>query len=194
MPAPWPTEQADEAAKLWKEGLSAREIAQRFPGRTRNAVLGMLGRRGLLGGAVRTTQPRSKPVVARARPAPLRLIAPASIKPMAHRADPTAALRFDAPAPAPPPVSPATARAKPLLERQFGECAWPVDGGTQQLFCCAPVAAGRSYCAHHLAKGWQVLVKSEVRGLQRLSGRYSDSRVARDYDDQDALGLDGRAA
>lgn len=50
----WTQERTDAVALLWKQGLSASEIAARFDGLTRNAVIGKVSRMGLH----RSTAPR----------------------------------------------------------------------------------------------------------------------------------------
>ncbi len=49
---------------------------------------------------------------------------------------------------------------RPMLEREDGACAWPVDaweneGTAQTPFCCAPVSAGSPYCTAHTALAWE---------------------------------------
>ena len=55
----WTDERVDLLKKLWSEGLSASQIANRLGGVTRNAVIGKVHRLGLSG---RTTTSRIKSV------------------------------------------------------------------------------------------------------------------------------------
>ncbi len=46
------------------------------------------------------------------------------------------------------------------MEREPGQCAWPIGEGTEVLSCCAPVcrrSSGRStaYCARHWKAMWR---------------------------------------
>ena len=60
----WTDERVDLLKKLWTEGLSASQIANRLGGVTRNAVIGKVHRLGLSG---RATTSRAKPVRPRKR-------------------------------------------------------------------------------------------------------------------------------
>src|SRR5689334_13015943 len=55
----WTDERVELLKKLWAEGLSASQIAQRLGGVTRNAVIGKVHRLGLAGRA--TTSRRAAP-------------------------------------------------------------------------------------------------------------------------------------
>ena len=47
----WTSDRVDMLARLWAEGLSARQIAQKLGGVTRNAVIGKAHRLNLQRGA-----------------------------------------------------------------------------------------------------------------------------------------------
>jgi len=59
----WTQAMTDEVALLWKQGLSATEIAAKFPPLTRNAVIGKIARMGLGRSALpgRRTNGRASP-------------------------------------------------------------------------------------------------------------------------------------
>ena len=62
----WAPEELATCARMWTAGDSAGEIAKVLTGRTRNAVIGKLGRLGLMGtrgGKPRTLKPEPEPVV-----------------------------------------------------------------------------------------------------------------------------------
>ena len=63
----WTDDRVELLKKLWTEGLSASQIANRLGGATRNAVIGKVHRLGLSG---RVTTSRVKSVRARRRAAP----------------------------------------------------------------------------------------------------------------------------
>jgi hypothetical protein len=51
------------------------------------------------------------------------------------------------------------AAARPWMEREAGQCAWPIGEGRGMQSCCAPVttlASGRraAYCARHWRRMW----------------------------------------
>ncbi len=62
----WTDDRVELLKKLWAEGLSASQIANRLGGVTRNAVIGKVHRLGLSG---RTTTSRAKVPRTRRRPA-----------------------------------------------------------------------------------------------------------------------------
>lgn len=80
----WNEHEQTTAARLWKQGLSAAEIAKVLPGRSRNAVIGFVHRAGL---PTRATKVRA--LVARrprvARPSKPRAEKPRTAKPPAPR-------------------------------------------------------------------------------------------------------------
>ena len=59
----WTDERVETLKKLWTEGLSASQIAQKLGGVTRNAVIGKVHRLGLSGRATpsRTRSRRARP-------------------------------------------------------------------------------------------------------------------------------------
>lgn len=54
----WAQEEIDLLRRLWADGLSAGEIARRLPGRSRNMVIGRVGRMNLFRGGSRNWVPR----------------------------------------------------------------------------------------------------------------------------------------
>jgi GcrA cell cycle regulator len=121
----------EASAKLWKDGLSASQIASRF-GVSRNVIVGLAYRN-------RDQFPaRKKRKLAQVRREPPRA-------------------RKQAPQPKPEPEIPATAydaerlqSAKQLHQLSVGECCWPLNTGGPYLFCAAETT-GR-YCQNHHAR------------------------------------------
>lgn len=175
-PTPPDPEQPGEPAVEWTddmierlrghvvEGLSASATAKKFPGMSRNAVLGKAFRMGMGFGGGQAARPG----------APIRRLAPAAQpRPLAKPrvASPLPAQSLDAP-PAPaayvggfPDMDhhlPKDANPKTLMDCRPLECLWPLGpaqepGSAQTLFCCAPVANNRhgeatSFCSSHLAR------------------------------------------
>jgi GcrA cell cycle regulator len=121
----------ETSAKLWKDGLSASQIASRF-GVSRNVIVGLAYR----------NRDRFPPRQKR-KPAP--------------RREPTRRSRQQAPALQAEPEIPATAydaerltHAKQLHQLSAGECCWPLNTGGPYLFCAAETT-GR-YCRKHHAR------------------------------------------
>lgn len=149
----WPFDQEQKLRALWAKGLSAAQIARQIPGRSRNAVIGKAKRLNLEG--------RASPILpARpaGAPAPVRKPRAPKVKPQATtKASPVLGVPFP---PAPPEqveqkraacaakgkeVIAATAgvandNAILLLDRRFGQCAWPVGDPVrpaEQMVCDA---------------------------------------------------------
>jgi GcrA cell cycle regulator len=145
----WTDARIAELVRLWQGGVSAGGIAETLgDGVSRSAVLGKLHRLGLLGSRKAAAAPRRyagsvppapAPALASGRPPPppLRLAEVPSAPPVtAWRTAAFVTLRGTTP--------------RPWLTREFGECAFPVDGeGAATLSCCAPVRRGSVYCAAH---------------------------------------------
>ncbi|QFI65773.1 GcrA family cell cycle regulator [Sinorhizobium alkalisoli] len=130
----------EAAAKLWRDDLTASQIAKRF-GVSRNVIVGIAYRnrklfpqreerksQGTRAAALRA--PRKKVLVPpAAQPAPV---------PEVELAPPTA---YDAER---------LASAKLLHELTAGQCCWPLNNGGPYLFCAAETT-GR-YCRTHQAR------------------------------------------
>jgi GcrA cell cycle regulator len=133
----WTDARVETLKTLWREGLSAAEIARRVGGVTRNAVLGKIHRLGLSGRAVAPRLGGQRPASVRSRPASRK------------------------PPPRPkPPVMPPVAIAIPVEEPglatsvlQLGAhtCHWPI-GDPKALdfsFCGRRAGESGPYCADH---------------------------------------------
>ena len=131
----WTDDRVTTLSKLWREGLSAAEIARRLGGVTRNAVIGKAYRLGLSGRAAPSrpsTPPREPRRVAmrgRRRAAPPRLVA----------RSPVGAL------PAPDLAGMAT-----VVSIGRRACRWPIGDPLEPGFmlCGRPARRG-VYCACH---------------------------------------------
>lgn len=163
----WTKELVAQAERLWKEGASATEIAKTLrpegPRFTRNAVIGRLSRKGLMGEGATWRQPK---------------IGAAKFRAPEVKVDRGRGRNGLSIIKAPPPVAaPIPKRvedlstAKPLTGRLFGECAAPVAGeGADTLFCCKPVHGETPYCQAHGAI-FYTKPKSSGQELARRLGR-----------------------
>jgi hypothetical protein len=143
----WSAEDDAELKRLYVvEGLSARQCAHGLSKpRTRNAVIGRVYRLGYKRDvtavpSIAKVHQRRRAAIARNKQAPT----PRANKP---------GLTFDGPV-APTPILLCTSvkspNAKPWLEREPKQCAFPVSGeGTDTVSCCNPAEA--VYCPGHMA-------------------------------------------
>ena len=165
----WTEEQVETLRKLWSDGLSASQIAERFGGVTRNAIIGKLHRLGEPGRP--RTPPAGEPAARKPSVDAAKLVAP-----------PKAAL-LACPAP--------DFMAAPVVERieerglattntlQSHMCKWPIGDPADHdfSFCGHSAAAGRPYCARHAGAAYQTRLERMGDGipmsLSRLAARYA---------------------
>jgi GcrA cell cycle regulator len=159
MPAAscWTDDRVQTLTRLWRDGLSASQIARTLAGGlTRNAVIGKVHRLGLSGRAAPSPpvprvqrETRSRRGVERRAPAP-------------SRSAPTRV-----PTPPPPSVGAAT-----ILTVRRGQCRWPIgdprDGGFSLCGCSSVRGA---YCAGHAELAYRPLARKPPRDhLLKLAG------------------------
>lgn len=132
----------------WEDGVSARDLAARIGGVTRNAIIGMYTRHASKLSDTPLQAPmrprRGEPKVPRI-PKPRKVAVRSVCK--RERTAPVPRVRV---APTPPP-EPAEVRMVRLIDLEAGDCRWPVgrDGG-QHLFCGLERRdRDTSYCGHH---------------------------------------------
>lgn len=162
--AGWTAERVELIEKLWRDGKSAGEISRRLPGTTRNSVLGKLNRLGLLNNRGAPSMPAR---IARAAPTRVNNRHAGGRKPKLVIAGNNAVMQVPE---APPPRTEIPAAGplpgtepRPWLTREFGECAFIVQGaGADAFSCCAP-ADGKAYCARHHAIMYQPTPKKRPR-------------------------------
>lgn len=141
----WNPARVEEAERLWKEGLSASQIAKKMGAASRNVIIGMAYRRGWTGREVPSKPART-----------VRLKKPhAPPKPKLTLIGPTVFLRGEehpprvasramswSPLEGVPPI--------PLVEVKTGLCRWPVDLQPGEHFACGAACGEETYCdAHH---------------------------------------------
>ena len=157
----WTDDRVELLKKLWAEGLSASQIANRLLGGvTRNAVIGKVHRLGLSG---RTTTSRAKAPRTRRRPVrtqnrsarpQMRTQGSAALKP-AYDANADEEYQL-APAPTMELVIPLNERAS-ILTLDETMCRWPIgDPGDEEFhFCGRHSEVGVPYCEHHSSIAYQ---------------------------------------
>ena len=130
----WSEEALTQLRELWESGRYSFEWIASTMGRSRNSVAGKIHRLGIERKHHTAERPGAKTskVAANAvRAARIRAKAPKPEKP------------------APPVIVPYVPLGKPWLERQPGECAFPIGGrGDGLISCCSP-SPGSVYCEHH---------------------------------------------
>jgi GcrA cell cycle regulator len=184
-PTTWTDERIAELTRLWADGNSASHIAKHFGDCTRNAVIGKVHRLGLPGRLMTGGQtanlitrmrlahqerkakapkaPKAPPVKreryggARAVPKPPRLVIAGNnaVVVVPEAPEPWIVTSPSVPLPNTTP--------KPWMEREFGECTWPVGGeGADTLSCCAPIHK-QSWCKAHFKLGVLPVQPAKIR-------------------------------
>ncbi|MGI9383185.1 MAG: GcrA family cell cycle regulator [Methyloligellaceae bacterium] len=156
----WTDERVEILKKLWAEGLSASQIANRLGGVTRNAVIGKVHRLGLSGRATtsRAKAPRPRrrihPKAGRQGGPRLHTHGAVALKPIYDEepdAEPERML-----APIEELVIPVAERATILTLKEC-MCRWPIGDPTDSEFhfCGRESPAGVAYCDHHARIAYQ---------------------------------------
>ncbi len=151
----WTDERIEALKRLWSEGLSASQIANRLSGITRNAVIGKVHRLGLAGRATTSRLHSHRP---RARLANTTRAASGRVAPLGNPAFRALYLPD-----AEPYMPPAEEFVIPLAERKTLQtlvecsCRWPI--GDPQMadfhFCGKTKVAGLPYCEFHARRAFQ---------------------------------------
>ncbi len=162
----WTEERVELLKKLWAEGLSASQIANRFGDITRNAVIGKVHRLGLAGRATtqrikatRTRKQSSKPRRARSPRFPRLPGAREALRKLGSEPLPERSFEIEG------------ELEIPLEERASIEtltphsCRWPIGDPTHEdfHFCGRTKMPGLPYCEFHAHKAYQPLQSSAGR-------------------------------
>jgi GcrA cell cycle regulator len=136
----WSEDRVITLSRLWRDGLSASQIAKQLGGVTRNAVIGKVHRLGLSGRALPSAPRAAKAAIPRPRRAQ---------PPIAARQRPSGK-------PAPIPATP-TPEGPGLVDNlvylNAHACKWPIgDPKSPSFSFCGRHADGR-YCRAHEAQG-----------------------------------------
>lgn len=172
----WTDERVDLLKKLWSEGLSASQIANRLGDVTRNAVIGKVHRLGLSGRAttsrVKAVRPRKRTVKS-----PTRTVKPKFIN-VAHAAlknelQTNRSLKADA---SNQPVEelfiPLEERATIMTLKECS-CRWPIGDPTDKdfHFCGRKKVPGTPYCEFHARVAFQpVQSRRKKQPLEKAVG------------------------
>lgn len=166
----WTDERVETLKKLWAEGLSAAQIANKIGGVTRNAVIGKVHRLGLSG---------------RATPAkPQRGCAPRAVERDKETAAPPAP-REDVKSVIPEPdfVAPLVLESgdsATVATISNNMCKWPIGDPARDdfHFCGQTTLPGKSYCAYHARLAFQPPMRREARPVPRRSLAAAKRRAA----------------
>lgn len=166
----WTPDNTETLVRMRAEGHSAAEIA-RTVGTTRHAVLGKAWRMGLAN-PVRAKENMSlvcKAAAKALKPRIPKAPKPKPEKPIIVRREP----------PHPPTYRPKEVRVvdeslmRPWIERQFGQCAFPIVRGETTFSCCADTAGHRAYCPEHQRVMYQALKPMKPKDIHlKTNGRY----------------------
>lgn len=159
----WTEKQIKDLRELWDQGLSAGQIAARFSGVSRNAIIGKARRLGLSSRKNMQIRPRAK------------MIAPpkASVKPLVRdprrpvkKADPVKSAEVKRIENRPAPMDMPKPLFKHLFDLNHNDCRWPVSGEkASTLFCGHPSEPNCSYCAGHKRMSVGAGTQSERNGI-----------------------------
>lgn len=147
----WTDERVETLKKLWGEGLSASQIAQKLGGVTRNAVIGKVHRLGLSGRAT-PSRPVRRPV--KTTPRPKRPQTQTVSRPAAQ----PAVAREAAPKPAPIEAQKLpSGEYATVLTLSHSICKWPIgDPDSPEFrFCGRKSETGSPYCSAHRQMAYQ---------------------------------------
>lgn len=140
----WTPERIAKLKELWAGGRSASEIARELGETSRNAVIGKIHRLGLSDlGRSPAACPATSLRVAKPRPekvARTKIFKPPPLPKPETQKTITLADRLAAMTPGP--------FARPWIERERGQCAWPHGERGEILSCCAP-CGDNTYCQAH---------------------------------------------
>jgi GcrA cell cycle regulator len=132
----WTDERVVILTKLWADGFSASEIADKFGDVSRNAVIGKVTRLGLSGGCnpvqrVRAAPPKPRPE----KPKQIKLKPKLKALAFGHKEALVA-----------PPINGIS-----LVDLNENTCRWPHGhpGQAGFSFCGGHAVSGLPYCAHH---------------------------------------------
>jgi GcrA cell cycle regulator len=147
----WTDDRVELLKKLWAEGLSASQIANKMGGVTRNAVIGKVHRLGLSGRAT-----PAKPQRGRATPRTT------ASSPAKFRPEPPELKNIPEPEFLEPLVLDTGDNAT-VSTLGNNMCKWPIgDPASEEFhFCGQSAAGGKPYCAYHARLAFQPSQKRE---------------------------------
>lgn len=144
----WTDDRVEQLKKLWADGLSAAQIANKMGGVTRNAVIGKVHRLGLSGRAT-PAKPQRGCATNGAAKIPSVGKTPKSVvdavKPVIPEPEVIA------------PVVSADGAGMNVATIKNNMCKWPIGDPAKDdfQFCGQNTLSGKSYCAHHARIAFQ---------------------------------------
>lgn len=172
----WTDERVDLLKKLWSEGLSASQIANKLGGVTRNAVIGKVHRLGLSG---RATTSRAKSVRPRKKVAksPARTIKPKFINvaqaAMKNELQTSPYRKADHTQNAIEELYIPVEERADIMSLKENSCRWPIGDPTDEdfHFCGRKKVPGTPYCEFHCQAAFQpVQSRRRKKELKLLAG------------------------
>ncbi len=187
-PSKWSDEARQEIKALWSSGLTGNAIAQHF-GVSRNAILGIVDRMGLMGHRTGTQQyrngkVRTKKIKAAQRPPKA---AKPKVKPgnystkgatpaqIAHSRQEWEELQAILAA------RPDVARVQNIVDLEPHQCRWPI-GDRPYAYCGDHKVQGRSYCTEHLMRSTDRHTLLQQNNYLRLIAFTADRTQRRSQD------------
>lgn len=158
----WPPEDVALLKRLWDEGLGPRDISEQT-GWSPNRIGGQRRKMGL---PSRGYPAERKPAKGRDY-AHLRAVAAEASRIAAERKAEARRLREEQAE----SLWHHTLTSRPFLEREKGECCWPLGESGDFHSCCDPVALGDTYCRKHrlIAGGRRVPMRERISPVTALS-------------------------
>jgi GcrA cell cycle regulator len=162
-PPEWTADRVQILVDLWAQGLTAKAVATRLGGVSRNAVLGKLFRLGLSKtGRETAAAPATRTAAPQARassPRRLRVYGPSV---------------YVEPAPRPPraviPFRDEPSGRCTVLSIGIAECRWPIgEPGALDFSFCGALAAEGPYCPAHSAIAYQPATGSAAKRTHDLA-------------------------
>ena len=147
---PWDDSAIETLTRMWDDGHSASEIADKIPGSTRSGICGKVRRLGLSMRKQRNLRPRRIPAN---RPPPK----PKAVRPVPPQPK-SAALHIKPEPFVPlPEIEVPLAERRQLIDLEDDNCRWPIgDTGTPDFhFCNSTKYAGLPYCENHARRAYQ---------------------------------------
>lgn len=165
----WTDERVELLKKLWAEGLSAAQIANKMGGVTRNAVIGKVHRLGLSGRAT-----PAKPQRGCRAPTDRREAGGEPKNPQPEVKSVIPEPEFTAPV-----VLESGARST-VATIKNNMCKWPLGDPAKDdfHFCGQPTLSGKSYCAYHAHLAFQPPQRRTERSEPRRAIASGEKRRA----------------
>ena len=171
----WTPERVEEMCRLWKDGVSASQIAKQLGGCTRNGVLGKIHRMGLAERPAASPPNTRKDYIA----SPAKPRGPRAPRPLIVKLAGNATVFHEGQDPQPPRAvisfrdEPAGLATTTSLEAH--QCKWPIGDPADATFThCGRPAPGGPYCAEHemVARAPPSKRRSDANDLARSLRRY----------------------